>query len=430
MTDEPAANGLSRQQHTRLQRAIWDDRSRRLGMKVVVPPCPYSDTELDDMSRQGRTVAYLPHELSSHLTRDRWRRLFPDMDSYAEAPANGFANVADTWGWFDYETVRDAPLRGLDEPSAIAELADAGLTMLTLDQYIVASHDQLLLAGCLLDDRSSWTRLATTSDGRIIAARFDGAEADPSRPDEVPRPGALLVGYDIEPSDEGAMLGVRSRSASPPLRHQWTALRELTVDAYVRAGFPARLGVDADAYRRALPRIPEQPTEYAGRFDVPVVVEPRIPWREQAELLGVRLSSHARNFSFADVDPEGSPSAPYVGWFNSWRSRDPDPISSVAARTQLARDERGATPTELLAMDLALPDLAQTSRYFEAIGFVTTTPVTEDMSNRSPGRCLCMYRWRGDRELGANQHPLPYTMFRPLVRGRNVTVISRTGEAQ
>ncbi|MFI5953891.1 hypothetical protein [Cryptosporangium sp. NPDC051539] len=404
----PAAPGepLSAEEQTRWHRQVWASRGRKLGLTISVPPCPCSDAELAALRDEGRAVAYLPHELSSHLTRDRFRAIFPAMDSYAEAPANGFVNTADAWGWFDYETARDAPRLDLDEPAVRAAVTAAGRTPLTLDQYIVASQDQHRLTGHHLDDRRTWTRLATSYDGRTIAARFDGDQPEEGREDEPPAPGSLLVAYDLTPSDHGRMLGVRTRSAAPPLRSLRDDLWTRTTDAYVRAGFPARLGTTPADYLAGLPRVPP---DHAGRFDVPLVVEPRIPWPEQARLLGVRLSSHSRRFSFEAV--EAAPDVPYLGWFAAWGST---PISSVDARARLAPDECGGTPIELLAMNAALPDLARTSRFFEAIGVVMNT-----------SRCLGLYRWRGAPEIGANQYPIPYSMFRPLVRGRVVTTLER-----
>lgn len=418
-----AAEPLSADQQTRLHRAIWAERVRHLDVSVLVTPCPYDDAELARLRDEGRAVGYLPHELSSHLTRDRFTALFPDLDCYAVPPANGFVNRVDVWGWFDYETSRESPWLGLDEAATLEAVSAAGQTMLTLDQYIVASQDQFLLTGHHLDDRRSWTRLATSYDGRLVAARFDGAEPEVGREDEPPSPGALLVGYDLTPTDNGVMLGVRTRSATPPLRALWDDLWTRTTETYVRAGFPAHLGLDDDAYLASLPRVPEQPASYADRFAVPLVVDPRISWQDQARLLGVRLSNHSQRFDFAEVDPTATPTAPYVGWFNAWHARFPEPISSIDARAQLADDEVGATPRELLAMSAALPDLVRTARYFEAIGFVMTSPTSDHITNRSAGRCLCLYRWRGAPEVGSNQHPIPYSMFRPLVRGREVTTI-------
>lgn len=412
---------LSADQQTRLHRAVWAERARRLDVPVEVSPCPYDDARLAELHGQGRTVGYLPQELSSHFTRDRFLALFPDLDCYAVPPANGFVNTVDIWGWFDYETAPEAPLRGFVERDALEAVAAEGHTMLTLDQYIVASHDQHLLTGHHLDDRRSWTRLATSYDGRLVAARFDGDLPEEGREDEPPSAGALLVGYDVMPSDKASVLGIRTRSGIPPLRALWDDLWERTTEAYVSAGFPEQLGLDRDAYLAGLPRVPEQPAEYADRFFVPLVVETRIPWTDQARLLGVRLSSHSQRYPFREVDPAARPDVPYVGWFNAWHARFPEPISSIDARALLAEDERGATPIELLAMNAALPDLVRTARFFEAIGYVIVTSETEDVLQRGAERCLSMYRWRGAPEFGANQHPIPYSMFRPLVRGRDVT---------
>lgn len=419
---ELARKAATSELQTRLQREIWSRRSARLGLRIDVPPCPYDDAMVADLMDRGRALAYLPVELSSHRTRDRFSTLFPTMGSYAEPPANGFANVRDTWGWFDYETTTDAPRVDLTEDEVRRELTTAGLTMLTLDQYIVASQDQFLLAGKYLDQRRSWVRLATRYDGRLIAARFDGEAPEEGREDEPPMPGALLVGYDVAETDNGTMLGVRTSSGGASRRAVWQELRYGMVRRFLAAGFPAALGMSESAYMAGLPRVPEQPTEYRERLDVPILVEPRIPWRDQADLLGVRVSNHSRRFTFEVVEPDQIPTRPYLGWFNAWNERFDAPVSSVEARSKLAADECGATAAELLAVHTALPDLARTTRYFEAIGEVKTSPTTTDITNRSAGRCLCLYVWRGGPEVGSNQHPIAYSMFRPLLRGRRVTV--------
>lgn len=410
-------------QHTRFQSETWARRAARLDLRIHVPDCPYTDDTLAELASAGRTVAFLPSEFSSHRTRDRFTQLFPLMGSYAEPPVNGFANGTDTWGWFDYETATDAPLVNLTESDVHDRLDAANLTMLTLDQYIVASQDQYLLTGAYLDQHRSWTRLATRYDGRTIAARFDGDQPESGREDEPPCAGALLVGYDIAATDNGAMLGVRTSTRRAPRNAVWLDLHGRLVQAYLAAGFPRLLGLSEEQYVAGLPPVPDQPTDYRGRLDVPVLVDPRIPWREQATLLGVRVSNHSRRFVFEHVAPETVPRDPYIGWFNSWGTRFPDPVSSIEARSQLAADECGSTATELLAVHAALPDLARTTRYFEAIGEVKTSPTSTDITNRSPGRCLCLYVWRGGPEVGSNQHPIPYSMFRPLVRGSHVTVV-------
>ncbi|WP_236792233.1 hypothetical protein [Amycolatopsis sp. GM8] len=411
--------GTTADQQTRLQRALWEKRAEALGLPIAVPPCPFDDDALHELHRDGRAVAYLPAELSSHITRHRFSTLFPDMGSYAVPPVNGFVNTADIWGWFDYEAAIDAPLVDLTEEQVHDALAGSGRALLTLDQYIVASQDQFSLTGHHLDERRSWIRLATSYDGRTVAARFDGPEPEEGREDEPPMPGALLVGYDLMATDHGRMLGVRTRSAHPSPQTEWNQLWSKTVEAYIAAGFPDRLGMSASVYASSLPVITAQPPEYRGQLDIPLVIEPRIPWREQAEMLGVRVSNHSRRFAFEPVDP--SPRVPYIGWFNAWNARFEGPISSIDARAALAEHECGATPAELLAMNAALPDLARTTRFFEAIGVVKTTPTSDDITNRSADRCLCLYSWRGGPEIGANQHPISYPMFRPLIRGRRVS---------
>lgn len=407
-------------EQTALQREIWRERGDRVGAHYDVPPCPYSDTELAAVATDGRRLGYLPPELASQHARHLLAALFPLLRCYAAHPGNAFPNTTDRVGWFDYDAGVDAPYLDLDESSLRSELAAAGRDLLSLNQYIVASEDSHRLTGRYLDERRTWSRIGTIVDGRTIAVRFDGPEMAEGLGDEEPVAGSLLVAYDIEPGDHGGMLGARTTSAGQDreLDLRW---RRIT-DAYVAAGFADRLGMTAQDYVATLPAFPAQPDEYRGRLDLPMVVETRVPWREQADLLGVALSSGSRNFEYEPVDDRShAPDGAYAAWFTGWAQRFPDPIAPADARAQLAGDEVGGTVFDLLAAQVAQPELSEAARFFEAIGQVAHGMSHDDfMSDRSVPRVPCMYHWRGRPEIGANLHPIAFSIFRPLVRGTRI----------
>ncbi|WP_236792280.1 hypothetical protein [Amycolatopsis sp. GM8] len=411
------ADPASPDAQTRAQRAIWAERDRR----YPVPACPFTAEELKAIAVAGRRVAYLPPELAGRGGPSRLGRIFPAMNSDPVTEGMSFANDADAGGWFDYDATADPPYSDLDEPDLLAALERGQRRLLTLNQYVVAAQDTKLFTGRYLDERRSWVRLGTRVDGRLIAARFDGAEMAEGLGDEEPVDGSLLVAYDVQAGDRGPVLGARSGSLRPPLGTPDAATERARIaDLYVRAGFPGALGMPAGEYTASLPLIVPAPPDYRGLFDVPLIVETRIPWREQAILLGIALSSGTRRTEYEPHDCASAPQrAPYSAWFTGWGQRFPEPIAPDAARARLRRDaEAGGSLPELIAMLAAHPEFSATGRFFEAIGAVAQDMVNPGLAGEGTHlRTPCVFHWRGRPEIGANLHPTAFSVFRPLVRG-------------
>lgn len=427
---------------TAAARRTWIARGRLVGRTFEVPPCPYADEELAALAVQGRRAAYLPPELASSEDRPLLARIFPRMGCYAFLPGNPWPNVRDHSGWFDHEVAVDTALTGTAEAD-LADLAGRGLRLLTLNEYVVAGHDLHELTGRFPDERATWSRLGSSTDGHLVAARFDSREMAVGLGDEKPVDGSLLAAFDLAPGDRAPILGARTSTVHPghtpapsgrtpvaeprPATPRPTAdrLREVwrsTVDTFVRHGFHVELGVDVDTYRASLPPFRNQPVTLSGRLDVPVLVETRIPWRRQAELAGVRLSAGMRTSEVADRDAHEHQPGPYTLWCNDWGQRFVDPVAPAQARSQLADDEIGATVAELLALELNHAQLSRQGLFFEAIGSAMVG-LTDAVPVGSPrDRYPCLYHWRGAPELGSNLNPQAFAMFRPLVRA---TLISR-----
>ncbi|WP_432825530.1 hypothetical protein [Dactylosporangium sp. CA-092794] len=429
-------------------RAIWSARGAAISWTFDVPPCPYDPGHLADLTASQRWVSYLPPELATPANRRLLAAIFPSMRSYAAHPDNAFTNDGDRSGWFDYDAAIDAPYRGTEEPQLVERLAKEQRTLLSLNEYIVASQDSKVFTGRYLDERSTWARIGSRLDGRLVAARFDGSEIAEGLGNEEPVDGSLLVAYDLEPADHGSVLGARSsgRPAAPrrsaadagasmPIRpgaaapakartkpDPAAAWRSITA-TYLRLGFHNELGISAEAYVASLPRFTRQPPGYRDRLGVPLLIEPRLPWQRQAQLAGIALSNGSRTSTYRPFDHRSElPDRPYAAWFNDWAQRFAEPIAPGDARRQLAEDEIGANVHELVAMELAHPELSLAGRFFEAIGAVThRMPDVSVASGTGRDRFPCIFHWRGRAEVGANLNPVAFSIFCPLIRGALIT---------
>ncbi|WP_432842243.1 hypothetical protein [Dactylosporangium sp. CA-092794] len=434
---------------TRLHRVIWRIRGEAVGATFDVAPCPYPAEEIAALRRNGCRLAYLPAELATQEGRHVLGRMFPAMRSFSTLADNVITNDFDPSGWFDYEAAIACPYLGTDERQLLDDVTAAGRGLLNLNQYVVAGQDSKLLTGRLLDEGGTWIRARSRIDGRLVSARFDGdVEATALGVDYLdPVPGSLLVGYDLDAEDHGSTHGGRStaayamgHAALTPSDRARTRLdphpgvsrfvAELDAEAEWRRltsllvgfGFHDELRMSAESYVDSLPRFPARGGGYPGRFDVPLVLETRIPWQRQAALAGIRVV--ARTMDYEPVDEASRmPAAPYAGWFTNWGARFPDPIAPGDARARLEPAEVGANLVELVTMTFAHPDLTASGRLFDAIGY--KLPYIErkpGISFGSEPRTPCVYYWRGAAEIGANLHPKAFAIFRPLVRRREIAV--------
>ncbi|MCW0213113.1 MAG: hypothetical protein OJJ54_07125 [Pseudonocardia sp.] len=431
---------------TRLHQRLWTERGNRIGRDLTVPPCPYTADELAALAAGNRRVGYLPPEVATRATRHLLGAMFPAMDCYSLQPDNEVENLVTRPGWFDYEAAIDAPYGDTTEAELRRRVADDGRELLNLNQYIVAAQDSRLFTGHYLDERRTWPRIGILVTGRIVCVRVDGDEMAEGLGDEPPQPGALLTAYDLHHDFKAPYTGGRSfgvarseRAASvtpePPAPARGIHASQLgptdpdaewrrQVDRLVDAGVAAELGLTPEQYAASLPRFTARPPTYAGRFDAPVIVETRVEWRRLFELFGIRVSPILA--VFPPAVPTGADSAhrdePYAAWFTRWGQRFDGPTSPEEARAALRADEVGANLVEGGAVAHAFPELVESARFFDHIGEVLPAaeiagPLPFEPIDRTPGIC----RWRGIPEFGCNLYPLAFSVFRPLVRGREIT---------
>lgn len=424
--------------------AIWRTRGEMVQEPFEITACPYTAFELSELHQAGRRLGYLPAECATQATRHKLGVIFPAMKSYGLFTENPVTNDHNPSGWFDYEAQIDAPHTSTTEAELVGALSQSGHSLLSLNQYIVASQDTKLATGRYLDEQRTWARVGSRLDGKVVAVRFDGEQMAGGQLDEQPVPGSLLVAYDLAAEDCGPIVGGRSSTTAASLRglvsepaREVTDPRHYTLEgprgdldaewsrlssSFVRCGYHHELGMAEQDYLATLPRLGLQPPQYRGRFDVPLVVETRIPWERQAALAGVGIGGNSATTPV--YRPVHEPATAYAGWFNAWGQRFPDPVAPADARVQLASDEVGATVHALIAMELAHPTLNRSARFFEAIGHVLEQAAMPGLSSFSRfERTACVYWWRGRPEIGANLHPTAFSIFRPLARGRTINIL-------
>ena len=181
---------------------------------------------------------------------------------------------------------------------------------------------------------------------------------------------------------------------------------------YVELGYHTELKMTPEEYLQALPKFEPQPEEYRDRFNVPLLVETRIPWEKQAELAGVVVSEYLRsniNETKPFDDRSQTPETPYTGWFNRWDERFTRRIAPLDARKQLTADEIGGGPHEGVAMQVAHPEITQSGKRFDLIGY-----------NVESDRVPSLRHWYGAPRLHAFWGDDAYGRLRPLVRGSKI----------
>ena len=407
---------------------LWRERARDLLGSDRVPPCPYSADDIREVERRGGRIGYLPPRLASRSGRHLLGLIFPEMRCFSLLADNQVDNEHDHAGWFDYACMVDAPMNGLDEADVRLQCDHDGTRLLTLNEYIVASQDHRLFTGSYLDEYRTWARIGSRLGDRLIAARFDGPVTADGLGGEPPTEGCLLTAYDVAATDRLDILGARatvvgSRSDSAVVepasciesdtadrRRERTRILRLMLDL----GFHTELELSQPAYVASIPLVGPSPDP--DRFSIPLIVETRIGWRRQAQLAAVELSQGTRSTEYVAANPRWQcPTEPYVAWCAAWDQRFAEPIAGREARSRLSHDEIGGSPLELVAMHIAHPELGQVARYFEAIGYGSTS-VSAGAELEDSERLPSMYYWRGHAEIGAQLHHDPYPIFRPLVR--------------
>ncbi len=183
---------------TQTHQAIWQARGELVGETYEVTPCPHTQEELAERESRGIRVGYLPPELATQEARLKLGEMYPKMQSHSvHQEGNSVTNDENHSGWFDYESAIDAPYLDTKEGQLMDKIKKDGRRILTLNEYIVAGQDSKIFTGQYLDETTTWVRLGSRDDGRIVRADFSQG-------------GYLHVGWDLRADYHNPGLGGRS----------------------------------------------------------------------------------------------------------------------------------------------------------------------------------------------------------------------------
>ena len=182
---------------TQTHQAIWQARGELIDETFDVPPCTYTQKGLEKLKKEGKRVGYLPPEVATQAGRHKLGEMYPEMGSYSVQEGNPVTNDYSPSGWFDYEVSINAPYLDTTEDQLLERTRENGRKLLSLNQYIVAFQDSKLFTDHYLDEKSTWVRVASRHDGRMVNALVNGD-------------GYLLVLADLKPDVHFPNFGGRS----------------------------------------------------------------------------------------------------------------------------------------------------------------------------------------------------------------------------
>lgn len=163
-----------------------------------------------------------------------------------------------------------------------------------------------------------------------------------------------LVALAVQLAKEGQMSTSQDTQLDPEViitPENLDAILELQIQRLIELKFHEALGMTEEEYRSGIPSILPQPETYIGRFDIPLVVEPRIDFTKQHQAAGV--TNHIRIEKFNNVTEV--PSTPYTLWThdaNRYRL-----LSVKQTRSIFLPDEVGSPMVEVIALYLQYPEI-------------------------------------------------------------------------
>lgn len=191
---------------------------------------------------------------------------------------------------------------------------------------------------------------------RLDAARRHRGNQDPTRQFAIEKAKRILREADVV--DPGPKVPMQKRLVEEIMdRLNLFAEWERQTERYVELGFHKELGLTGEEYLVSLPQFEPQPKTFAGRFDIPLLVETRIPPSRQAQLAGLQYYLGDLNVHDWETDPKKykTPDMPYTTWMQDEMKNLNKSVSYV--RQHFASDERGATLLDGIALYIVNPNM-------------------------------------------------------------------------
>lgn len=108
-------------------------------------------------------------------------------------------------------------------------------------------------------------------------------------------------------------------------------------------------------YIETLPKFELQPKQFKDRFDIPVIVETRVPLKKMLELAGITAYFDVNSIKDWKQKQSKTPNIPYTVWLNDGSSNLNKSVDTV--RKSLKSDEREANTREVVSLFLKDPKI-------------------------------------------------------------------------
>lgn len=134
------------------------------------------------------------------------------------------------------------------------------------------------------------------------------------------------------------------------------SLWNMQIERLLRLGFHEALGMSEEDYRASMPSFRSQPEKSKGRFDIPILVDPRVMLKTQLQRQKILISRDIPEgdlvkLALGESQRPDIPREPYQIWLNA------NLRSYYKMPNELDWDEQALTPIEGLAVLREIPDI-------------------------------------------------------------------------
>lgn len=154
-------------------------------------------------------------------------------------------------------------------------------------------------------------------------------------------------------------------------------------------GFNDVIGKSEGTYRRLMPVFTPQPESYIGRFDIPLLVDPRISLKKLHNIIGIHSTIHEEHI----VDVTKIPDEPYAIWTHDANRYRMHSVKDAIGHFQ--PDELPCPLIEVIALYIHHPE------FFQDHGIDATGSVY----GRESVPCINTFFGKPELSLGAIDHP-------------------------
>jgi len=161
---------------TQYWQAKYDLYGKQAEHPFVVPPCDWSEKQLNTFEQGGGKLVYISNELTAPKGLYLLEKIFPEYGSFAVRDGVPITQERPDGGWIGVETSIDALLLNGSDHVAREVLGFLGLQGQRLSTYVIASIDSRDLTGTFFDERTESRLLDSRCGNLYVYASFSDNE--------------------------------------------------------------------------------------------------------------------------------------------------------------------------------------------------------------------------------------------------------------